>query len=64
MAVTRTNKLQRTTDGNYLSNSGTWVASSSDNVRKLQNRADVGAVVQSKQTGIYRKVKSYDITEG
>lgn len=61
MAVTRQNKLQRTTDGNYLSTTGTWVSSSDAKVRKMANRADVGAVVQSKQSGIYRKVKTYEI---
>ena len=61
MAVTRQNKLQRTTDGNYLSTTGTWVPSSDAGVRKIANRADVGAVVQSKQSGIYRKVKTYEI---
>ena len=61
MAVTRQNKLQRTTDGNYLSTLGTWVPSSDSKVRTMATRSDVGAVVQSKQSGVYRKVKTYQI---
>lgn len=61
MAVTRQNKLQRTTDGNYLSTTGTWVPSSDARVRTMATRGDVGAVVQSKQSGVYRKVKTYQI---
>jgi hypothetical protein len=62
MAVSRNNKVQRTTDGNYLGTDGSWYSSGNSKIRKIANRADVGAIVQSKQSGIYRKVKTYDVT--
>jgi hypothetical protein len=62
MAVSRQNKLQRTTDGNYLGDDGNWYSSGDNRIRKIANRSDVGSIVQSKQSGIYRKVKTYDVT--
>jgi hypothetical protein len=62
MAVTRQNKLQRTDGGDYLGDDGNWYSSGDPRIRKIANRSDVGAIVQSKQEGIYRKVKTYDVT--
>tara|TARA_R110000796_G_scaffold102694_1_gene211686 strand:+ start:341 stop:520 length:180 start_codon:yes stop_codon:yes gene_type:complete len=55
--ATRRNKIQRTSDGNYLDNSGNW--GSAGSARALTSRGDVGAVVNSKAEGVYRMVKEY-----
>ena len=53
--ATRRNKIQRTSDGNYLDNSGNW--GSAGSARALTSRGDVGAVVNSKAAGVYTKNK-------
>ena len=59
MAITRKNKLQRNSDGLYLTPTGKWGASNS--AQTWNNRADVGLTAQGKPGGNYRKIKEYTV---
>ena len=58
--ATRRNFIQRTSDGRYLNDAGSWVVGNAS-ARSLSSRADVQAVVQSKQGGVYRMIKEYRV---
>jgi len=58
--ATKRNFIQRTSDGKYLNDAGSWVTGNAS-ARSLTSRSDVQAVVQSKQPGIYRMVKEYRV---
>jgi len=60
MALTRKNFLQRTADGKYLRDNGTWgTGISGDGVYFASNRGNIGAVADAKPEVFQRITKQY-----
>ena len=60
MALTRKNFLQRTSDGKYLRDNGTWgTGISGDGVYSAADRGTIGAVANAKPNPFQRITKQY-----